>query len=63
MITGQRLLDELGRKAWSGFNEDDMVWESDDSLTAKAELNSALRYIINLEDFPFKQKTYIYKKN
>lgn len=57
MITGQRILDELGRKAWSGFNEDDMVWSSDDSLTAKAELNSALRYIINLEDFPFKQKT------
>ena len=56
MITGQRILDELGRKAWSGFNEDDMVWESDDSKTAKAELNSALRYIINLEDFPFKQK-------
>jgi len=56
MITGQRLLDELGRKAWSGFNEDDMVWDSEDSLTAKTELNSALRYIINLEDFPFKQK-------
>lgn len=56
MITWQRILDELGHKAWSGFNEDDMVWSSDDSKTAKAELNSALRYIINLEDFPFKQK-------
>jgi hypothetical protein len=57
MITGQRILDELGRKAWSGFNADDMVWDSEDSQTAKAELNSALRYIINLADFPFKQKT------
>lgn len=54
-ITAQRLLTELGNKAWSGFNKDDMVWENDDdSAQAKAELNSALRYLINKEDFPFK---------
>lgn len=55
-ITAQRLLIELGNKAWSGFNSDDMVWSSDDSLQAKAELNSALRYLINKEDFPFRAK-------
>jgi hypothetical protein len=53
-ITAQRLLTELGNKAWSGFNKDDMVWTSEDSDQAKAELNSALRYLINREDFPFK---------
>lgn len=55
-ITAQRLLTELGNKAWSGFNADDMVWDSEDSLTAKAELNSALRFLINRVDFPFRAK-------
>lgn len=55
-VTAKKLLTELGQKAWSGFNADDMVWDSEDSLTAKAELNSALRYLINKEDFPFKAK-------
>ncbi len=55
-ITAQRILTELGNKAWSGFNADDMVFESEDSQQAKAEVNSALRYIINLEDFPFRSK-------
>lgn len=54
MITAQMLLTELGNKAWSGFNKDDMVWTSDDSDQAKTELNSALRYLIGREDFPFK---------
>jgi hypothetical protein len=53
-ITAQRLLTKLGNKAWSGFNKDDMVWTSEDSDQAKEELNSALRYLINKEDFPFK---------
>ena len=53
-ITAQMLLTELGHRAWSGFNLDDMVWDSEDSDQAKAELNSALRYLINKEDFPFK---------
>lgn len=53
-ITAQRLLTELGRRAWSGFNADDMIFESEDSLQAQAELNSALRYLINLVDFPFR---------
>lgn len=55
-ITAQRLLTELGRRAWSGFNADDMVFSSEDSEQARAELNSALRYLINLEDFPFRAK-------
>lgn len=55
-ITAQMLLTELGNRAWSGFNKDDMIWESDEeSAQAKAELNSALRYLINKEDFPFKE--------
>ena len=53
-ITAQDLLTELGNRAWSGFNLDDMVWESEDSDQAKAELNSALRYLIAREDFPFR---------
>lgn len=57
-ITAQRLLTELGRRAWSGFNADDMVYESEDSLQAQTELNFALRYLINLEDFPFRAKEY-----
>lgn len=55
-ITAQRLLTNLGRRAWSGFNADDMVFESEDSLQAQAELNAALRYLINLKDFPFRGK-------
>lgn len=54
-ITGQRFLTELGNKAWSGFNADDMLWDSEDSLTAKTELNCALRYLFALKDFPFKE--------
>lgn len=56
MITAQRLLTELGRRAWSGFNADDMVFDSEDSLQAQTELNFALRYLTNLEDFPFRGK-------
>ena len=56
-ITAQRLLDELASRAWSGVNRDDMVFDKDDSRQARAELNSALRYLINLDDFPFKFKT------
>ncbi|MCM1003571.1 MAG: hypothetical protein NC408_04445 [Candidatus Gastranaerophilales bacterium] len=55
-VTAQRLLTELGRRAWSGFNADDMDFDSEDSLQAQTELNFALRYLINLEDFPFKAK-------
>lgn len=54
-ITCQRLLTELGNRAWSGFNKDDMVFGGDDAQTAQAELNSAIRYLVNLEDFPFKR--------
>jgi hypothetical protein len=55
-ITAQRILTELGNKAWSGFNKDDMVWEVEDSEQARTELNGALRYLINLADFPFRAK-------
>lgn len=53
-ITAQRLLTELGSRAWSGFNIDDMIFNSEDSKQAKTELNIALRYLINLVDFPFR---------
>ena len=55
-ITAQRLLEESGRRAWSGFNADDMEFSSEDSLQAKSELNAALRYLVNLRDFPFRAK-------
>lgn len=55
-VTAQRLLTELGRRAWSGFNADDMNFDSEDSLQAQTELNFALRYLINLQDFPFRAK-------
>lgn len=55
-ITTQRLLDELGHRAWSGFNRDDMVFGSDDALQAQTELNFAMRYLMNLKDFPFRAK-------
>ena len=51
-ITAQRLLTELGASAWSGFNADDMVYSSEDSLQARTELNKALRYLLNL-NLPF----------
>ena len=55
MITAQRLLTELGASAWSGFNADDMVYSSEDSLQALTELNKALRYLLNLKRiFPFR---------
>lgn len=53
-ITCQQLLTEMGNRAWSGFNRDDMVFGSEDALTAQTELNVALRYLINLVDFPFR---------
>lgn len=56
-ITAQDLLTTLGQRAWSGFNKDDMQnFNSEDCDQAKAELNAAVRYLINLEDFPFKSK-------
>lgn len=55
-ITAQRILTELGNKAWSGFNKDDMVWGNVDAEQATTELNTAVRYLINLEDFPFRAK-------
>ena len=55
-VTAQRLLTELGNRNWSGFSIDDMVFESEDSRQAKTELNIALRYLINLDDFPFRTK-------
>ena len=55
-VTAQRILDELGRRNWSGFSADDMIFSSEDSLTARTELNIALRYLLNLEDFPFRAK-------
>jgi len=55
-ITAQRLLTELGKRSWSGFLPEDMVFGSDSSDIAKTELNVALRYLINLEDFPFKER-------
>jgi hypothetical protein len=33
-----------------------MVFSSEDSLQARTELNKALRYLINLKDFPFRGK-------
>ena len=53
-ITCQRILTEMGDRAWSGFNRDDMVFGEEDARTAQAELNIALRYLSNLDDFPFR---------
>lgn len=53
-ITCQRLLTEMGNRAWSGFNRDDMVFGNEDAITAQTELNIALRYLSNLEDFPYR---------
>jgi hypothetical protein len=60
-ITGQRLLTELGNRAWSGVNKDDMIWGNEEALTAQAELNSNIRYLFNLEDFPFKAEEQDFK--
>ncbi len=57
MITVQRLLEELGNKAWSGFNKDDMIYSNEDAKTAITELNCAHRYLLGLEEFPFKANT------
>jgi hypothetical protein len=56
MITAQRILDELGTSAWSGFSADDMIYTSTDSKQALTELNRGLRYLLNLKDFPFRRK-------
>lgn len=53
-ITAQDILTKLGNSAWSGFNIDDMIFTSEDSAQAREELNRALLYLINLEDFPFR---------
>lgn len=53
-ITVQELLTELGHRAWSGFNADDMVFSNDDANQALSELNCNIRYLINLKGFPFR---------
>jgi hypothetical protein len=63
MITAEHLLQRLGNEPWSGFNKDDMKWTSEDSLTAKAVINRALRYLITLEDFPFRKKEKLIETN
>ena len=55
-INAQKLLTELAKRSWSGFNPEDMNFNSEDSDRAKAELNAAVRYLINLDDFPFRAK-------
>lgn len=54
VVTIQKILTELGHRAWSGFNLDDMDFESENSLQAQSEVNAAIRYLISLRDFPFK---------
>jgi hypothetical protein len=56
-ITAQRLLTELGLRKWSGYSVDDLVFGQDEALQAQTELNVSLRYLINLDDFPFKTAT------
>ena len=58
MITAQDLLDLLGVEPWSAFNKDDMKFSSEDSATARRCLNRALRYLIMLNNFPFRGKEY-----
>ena len=58
MITGQNLLDLLGKEPWSGFNKDDMKWDVEESYSAKRCLNRAIRYLLTLRDFPFRGKEY-----
>ena len=55
-ISCQRILTEMGNRAWSGFNKDDMIFGNEDAQTAQAELNVAIRYLINLSDFPFRRQ-------
>lgn len=57
-ITCQQLLTEMGNRAWSGFDKDDMKFGEEEAESALAELNVALRYLINLEDFPFRADEY-----
>lgn len=56
MITAQDLLDMLGQEPWSGFNADDMKFTAEESLPARRCLNRAVRYLLNLKDFPFRVK-------
>lgn len=64
-ITVQRLLDELGNRAWSGFNKDDMIFGNEEAQTALAELNAAHRYLMALGDFSFENlsEEFIVTKN
>lgn len=62
-VTAQDLLTMLGEEPWSGFNADDMVFSSDDAKPAKRILNRAVRYLINLQDFPFRSKEQLLETN
>lgn len=55
-VTAQKLLTELGNRSWSNFNINDMNFNNEDSAQARTELNAALRFLVNLQDFPFKVK-------
>lgn len=55
-ITAQDILYTIATEPWSTYNYDDMVWGKEDARTVQRILNRALRYLINLEDFPFKVK-------
>ena len=56
MIVAEKILQRLGDEPWGGFNRDDMVWDREEAQTAKTVINRALRYLITLEDFPFRIK-------
>lgn len=56
LVTAQKILTQLGNRAWSGFNKDDMIWGNENAMQAVTELNVAVRYLMNLEDFPFRAK-------
>ena len=56
MITAQRIYNELGTSAWSGWTADDLEFGKEDSKQAQTEVNKALRYLMNLNDFPFRKK-------
>lgn len=63
MITAQDLLTQLGHEAWSGFNADDMVFTSDDSVVARKLLNRAVLYLLQLKNFPFRNKSFSIETN
>lgn len=60
-ITAQDIFKVMSHRAWSGFDNDEIDFNDEESLQAITELNTAVRYLVNLEDFIYKAREHKFR--